>query len=286
MMNASAAIFPSEAAVAGPEVRDIRARGAVSVRAGLRGGLNCVTHVAESDGYKARLVRRANPPEAVLINTGGGLAAGDHARFSFAVDAAASLTITTLAAERCYRSGEGDTARVAVAAEVGPEATFNWLPQETILFDNARLARTLEIDLASSARALLAETVVFGRRAMGEVLRGGLFTDRWRIRREGRLAFAENVRLDGEAFDVMGEPVMAGGAHAALTLVLVAPDAEDWLGSARSVLEQAPFECAASAWDEKLVVRGLTGNCDQVRHLMQDLIPALGGPALPRTWLT
>lgn len=285
-MNASAAIFRSEATRPGPELRDIRARGEVAVRAGMRGGFNCVTHVAESDGYKARLVRRANPPEAVLINTGGGLAAGDHAQFAFAVDEAASLTITTLAAERCYRSGDGDTARVSVAAEVGSDATFNWLPQETILFDDARLARSLEIDLAPTARVLLAETVVFGRRAMGEVLSGGRFTDRWRVRRAGRLVFAENVRLDGEAFDVMAQPVMAGGAHAALTVVLAAPDAENWLGSARSVLEQAPFECAASAWDEKLVVRGLTDNCEQIRHLMQSLIPAIGGPALPRTWLT
>ena len=285
-MNASAAIFRSEATMPGPQVRDIRVRGEVSVRAGLRGGLDCVTHVSESDGYKARLVRRANPPEAVLINTGGGLAAGDHAQFSFTVDEAASLTVTTLAAERCYRSGDGDTAHISVTASIGSEATFNWLPQETILFDNARLARSLEIDLAPSARVLLAETVVFGRRAMGEVLSGGMFTDRWRVRREGRLVFAENVRLTGEAFEIMAQPVMANGAHAALTVVLAAPDAENWLGSARSVLEQAPFECAASAWDEKLVVRGLTDNCEQIRHLMQVLIPALGGPALPRAWLT
>lgn len=285
-MNASAAICQSKASTSGPGLREIRARGEVRVRAGIRGGFNCVTHVSESDGYKARLVRRANPPEAVLINTGGGIAAGDHAQFNFAVDEAASLTITTLAAERCYRSGDGDTARISVAADVGPEATFSWLPQETILFDDARLARSLDIDLAPSARVLLAETVVFGRRAMGEMLSGGMFTDRWRVRRNGRLVFAENVRLDGEAFDVMARPVMAGGAHAALTVVVAAPDAENWLGSARSALEQAPFECAASAWDEKLIVRGLTDNCEQIRHLMQSLIPALGGPALPRAWLT
>ncbi len=281
-MNASATIYPSEA----PAVRDIRARGEVVIRSGLRGGRDSVTHLSESDGYKARLVRRANPPEAILTNTGGGPAAGDHADFSFTVDAAASLTVTTLAAERCYRSGDGDTARVSVRGDLGDGATLNWLPQETILFDNARLARTLDVDLAPRARVLLAEPVVFGRRAMGEILSGGMFTDRWRVRRNGQLVFAENIRLMGEAFEIMSQPVMAKGAHAVLTVLLAAPDAENWLASARSVLAAAPFECAASAWDEKLVVRGLAHNCEDVRVLMQSLIPALGGPALPRTWLT
>ena len=285
-MNSSAAIFPSESTMPGPTLRPLRVRAEVAVRAGRRGGLNCVTHVSESDGYKARLVRRANPPEVVLINTGGGLAAGDQAHLSFTVDNAASLSVTTLAAERCYRSGDGDTARVCVKADVGDEATLSWLPQETILFDDARLERSLEIDLAPTARVLLAETVVFGRRAMGEILGGGMFTDRWRLRRDDRLVFAENVHLDGEAFEIMAQPVMANGAHAALTVVLAAPDAENWLGSARSVLEQAPIECAASAWDEKLIVRGLADSCEQIRQLMRSLIPALGGPALPRAWLT
>ncbi|MGI9480410.1 MAG: urease accessory protein UreD [Hyphomicrobiaceae bacterium] len=285
-MNASEATSRSEAAKPGPAMRDVRVRGGVSIRAGLRNGLNCVTHVAESDGYKARVVRRANPPEVILINTGGGLAAGDHVHQSFAVEEAASLTVTTMASERCYRSGDGDTARVSVEADIGAGAAFNWLPQETILFDSARLDRSLEIDLAPTGRLLLAETVVFGRRAMGEFLTGGMFADRWRVRRDGRLVFAENVHLTGDAFDIMTQPAMAGGSHAALTLLLAAPDAENWLGSARSVLEQSPFECAASAWDKKLVVRGLAHRCEDVRHLMQSLIPALGGPALPRAWLT
>ena len=43
----------------------------------------------------------------------------------------------------------------------------------------------------------MAEAVVFGRSAMGEAVEQGAFTDRWRVRRDGRLIFAETVRLDG-----------------------------------------------------------------------------------------
>ena len=73
-----------------------------------------------------------------------------------------------------------------------------WLPQETILFDRARVSRRIDIDLAESASLLLCEIVVFGRAAMGERMLHGEFVDRWRVRRGGRLVFAETVRLDGD----------------------------------------------------------------------------------------
>ena len=85
-----------------------------------------------------------------------------------------------------------------MTATLADGAELIWLPQETILFDRARLARTVDIALAPDARSLFAETVVFGRAAMGEtVTRRRCFADRWRVRRGGRLIFAENFRLDG-----------------------------------------------------------------------------------------
>src|SRR5260370_30305971 len=72
-----------------------------------------------------------------------------------------------------------------------------WLPQETILFDRARLRRTIEVDLAANARLLLAEAVIFGRSGMGETVADGFLLDRWRVRRGGRLIHAETLRLDG-----------------------------------------------------------------------------------------
>ena len=44
---------------------------------------------------------------------------------------------------------------------------------------------------------LLAEAVVFGRSGMGEAVEQGALSDRWRVRRDGRLIYAEAVRLDG-----------------------------------------------------------------------------------------
>ena len=81
--------------------------------------------------------------------------------------------------------------------DVGAGGALAWLPQETILFDQVRLRRTIDVDLAPDASLLLAEGVMFGRSAMGETVRNGHFSDRWRVRVGGALVFAESLRLDG-----------------------------------------------------------------------------------------
>jgi urease accessory protein len=283
----SSAIYPSER----DEPRDgsigrVRVRGGVSVSVDVRHGRSRVCDLRERDGYKVRFPRRSDPPEGIIINTGGGLASGDDIQQSFDVADGAALTVTTQASERSYRSADGSTTRLSMAARVGRDASLIWLPQETILFDGTRLSRSIDIAMASSSRLLIAETVVFGRIAMGETLESGLFQDKWRIRREGRLVFAENIKLNDETFQAMTTAAMNGGAHVTTTLICVGADAEDFLQGVRSAISDAPFQCAASAWNGMLVVRGLAHRSEDVRHLMARLVPALSIGQLPRVWWT
>ena len=264
----------------------VRVSGGVSITVDTRHGTSRVADVRERDGYKVRFPRRCDPPEAILINTGGGLASGDDILQQFAVGDGASLTVTTQPAERSYRCHDDATTRIDVRATVGHDGTLLWLPQETILFDRTRLKRSIDIDLAGSSRVMIAETVVFGRIAMGEKVVAGMYADAWRVRRDGRLIFAENVRITDAAFELMTMAAMSGGAHVATTLVLAAPDAENFLKPARAVLADAPFSCAASAWDGKLVVRGLAHRTEDVRRVIAKLISALGAGQLPRVWWT
>ena len=113
-----------------------------------------------------------------------------------------------------------------------------------------------------------------------------MFRDKWRIYRDDRLVFAENVLLRDETFGLLSEAVMAGGSQALLTLVFLAPDAEDRLGGVREVLARSEINCAASAWNKMLVVRGMALKSEQIRSLMSDLVPALRRGTLPRVWWT
>ena len=105
--------------------------------------------------------------------------------------------MATPAAEKIYRS-DGALAEFAVNLTLGAKARLDWLPQETILFNEARLSRTLHVELAPDAELLAVEAVLFGRAAMGDHFTHGNFHDRWRIRRDGRLLFADDLRFHGD----------------------------------------------------------------------------------------
>ena len=225
----------------------------------------------------------AGAPEAVLVNTAGGIAGGDHFAVDLVLDAGAQLVVTTAAAEKIYRS-LGPNACVDVTATLADGAELVWLPQETILFDRARLARTVAIALAPTATLVFAETIVFGRAAMGEAVHEGHLTDRWRVRRAGRLIFADNFRLDGPIADRLNQTAIAGG-RAAIGTVLMAPGGDAAVATVRAAFGQFHGEVGISAWGGIALARLAAPNGAALRHDLVVLLSALGRPALPRTWL-
>ena len=132
-------------------------------------------------GCASRTSPATDALDAVIVNTAGGMTGGDHFDIDIAVEAGARLTVTTAAAEKVYRSLGPDT-RIGVKLDVGGGAALAWLPQETILFDQVRLRRSIDVEAAPGARLLLAEGMVFGRSAMGETVTQGHFSDHWRVR--------------------------------------------------------------------------------------------------------
>ena len=141
-----------------------------------RGGLH------ESGSLRVRFPSpEADGLSGVFVNTAGGIAGGDRFDIDIAAGEGARLTLTTAAAEKVYRAPgpRPRSSTLRLKAEAG--AHLGWLPQETILFDRARISRRIDIDLADDASLLLCEIVVFGRAAMGEkMLHGDLVSTRHR----------------------------------------------------------------------------------------------------------
>ena len=175
-----------------------RARGSVSFDVHQIEGVTRRRLLHESGSLRVRFPSpEAEGLSAVFVNTAGGVAGGDRFDIEIAAGESSRLAVTTAAAEKIYRA-ESSAAQLNIALKAAAGAHLAWLPQETILFDRARVLRRIDIDLAESASLLLCEIVVFGRAAMGERMQRGEFVDRWRLRRGGRLGFAETVRLDGD----------------------------------------------------------------------------------------
>jgi urease accessory protein len=217
--------------------------------------------------------------EAVLINTAGGVAGGDRFALDIAAGPDTRLVVTTAAAEKVYRT-LGPDSSIDVKLDVASGASLAWVPQETILFDRARLARSIEVSLAADARLLMAEAVVFGRTGMGETVEQGALTDRWRVRRGSRLVYAETVRLDGALAQRMGAVAVAKGGSAIAT-VLIVPGDEAMVAAIRAT---APFagEVGASTWNGIAAVRLVAQDGAALRRDLIRVMTAVR--ALPRIW--
>jgi urease accessory protein len=224
-------------------------------------------------------------PEAILINTAGGLTGGDRLSLGVRLEPTSRATVTTQAAERIYRAAGTEPARVEVSHAVGDRARLDWLPQETILFDRSALSRTLTIDLAADATFLGVESFVFGRSAMGETVHALSLRDSWRVRRHGRLVFADRFHLDGDASSILGGPATGRGAVATVTLLYVGADAEGLLETVRGTLAASPGESGASAWNGMLVARFLAPTGQSLRTAVIAAVSVLRSGPLPRIWM-
>ena len=221
--------------------------------------------------------------DAVIINTAGGMTGGDHFAVDIAVEPDARLVVTTAAAEKIYRSLGPDT-RIAVKLDVGPSAQLAWLPQETILFDQVRLRRSIDVELGPGANLLLAEGIVFGRSAMGETVRGGLLFDRWRVRRGGALLFAESLRLDGAIAQSLARRAVAGGNIASAS-VLKVPGDDKAVAAVRAMEKDFAGEVGISAWNGIVVARLVASDGAALHRDLIAVLTALSEQPLPRLWL-
>jgi urease accessory protein len=259
-----------------------RAEGRIALVVAADAGVTRRRRVAEQGSLRVRFPGPAQRElEAVLVNTAGGMAGGDRFAIEIAAGAGAQLVVGTTAAEKVYRSS-GDATEVSVKLEVAAGATLRWLPQETILFDRARLDRRIDVDLADGAALLLAEAVVFGRSAMGERVEQGELTDRWRIRADGRLVFAESVRLVGAIAQMLAEPASAAGGCAIAT-VLSVPGGEAHVAAVRA--QTFSGEVGVSAWNGIAVARLVARDGAVLRRDLATVLAALDGGSLPKLWL-
>lgn len=227
-------------------------------------------------------------PVAVLANTAGGLVGGDRIDTEVSVGTGAALCVTTQAAEKVYRSAGADVAmRTALRAE--DAAWIEWLPNETILFERARLRRRIDIDLADGASCLAVEMLVFGRIARGERYTAGMVHDLWRIRRGGRLIWADALRLQGDIAAILDHPACFRGAAALATIVCAVPDAAKRIDAVRAMLgDSSPV--AATCVNGLVLLRGLAPSPQLLRAELSRIVPILraelgGWPArMPVSW--
>lgn len=260
-----------------------RASGESRVSFALRDGRTRLADLYQRDPCRVLfpVPEPGEPPQAVIVTTSGGVTGGDRLRMAVDVGAGARADVTSQAAEKIYRAAadSGDCV-VDVVVGVGEGASLDWLPQETIVFEGARLRRRTVADVGKGGRLLACEMVVLGRAASGERFTSGLLLDAWSVRREGRLSWTDALRVEGET------PVGAGfGAGNALaTAILVMDEPRPPFEQARALLDGASDIRSGVTIVNGIVVARLLGEATRVRTTLVALLTALRDRRLPRVW--
>lgn len=266
-----------------------RSRGELALGFKRLGDRTVLARLYQEGCLKARLPRLPlTSAEAICINTSGGLTDGDVVDTRIECGPGAAAVVTSQAAERIYRSRGGDAA-ITTTLRIGTGGTLAWLPQETIVFDGGRIARRLDVDMTSTGTLLAVEAAVLGRTAMGETVQDGALTDRWTVRIDGRMAFADAQALEGPGMDSLcRRPAVLGGAIAYATLLFANAAPGEVLDAWRRGAAGDGVQFGASRLD-KLVVARLTAETGGLLHsTLARLIGIVAGHVdaihLPTVW--
>jgi urease accessory protein len=257
----------SAASIAPIEIASTRPRlfeGVAEVSFERRNGKTVLADLHQKPPLRVLFPRTDDPlPLAVLANTAGGLVGGDRMATTVTVGPDAAVAVTGQAAEKVYRSLGAETV-VSNRLVAREGAWLEWLPQETIVFDRARLRRRMLIDLSADARVLAGEILVFGRVARGERIASGMIHDAWEVRRDGRIVWADALHLDGDIQATLAAPASFGGSLAYATMIYAAPDAAAHLEALRETLGEA--DGAATCLGPLLVARWLSPDPYRLRQ--------------------
>ncbi|OQW76484.1 MAG: urease accessory protein [Proteobacteria bacterium ST_bin11] len=221
-----------------------------------------------------------------LLHPPGGVVAGDQLSITATVEADAQALITTPAAGKFYRSGGGE-ARQTINLTVAENASLEWLPQETIVYEGARLNSCMNIDLAEQAHFIGWEILALGRPAAGEGFENGSATLNWRISRAGRLLYLERLRLDAEAFQARWGLF----GHSACGTLFVYPASSSQLTAVQELIGEEANR-GVTLIEGLLICRGLDRRADLLKGFFERVWGLVRGNVVgkavcaPRIWAT
>jgi urease accessory protein len=175
------------------------------------------------------------------------------------------------------------TASIQNNVTVEKNAQLHWMPQETILFENSNLSRSLIIDMHETSKCLLVEPLVFGRIASGERLKSAKIRDHIEIRKNGSIHFLDKLFLSNNVTEHLRSATIANGAHAIALVVYIGSDAGKLLSVVRSLLPETAG--ASLVQKDTLVLRALASNSYELRQFLIPVLKGLSGNLLPKPWM-
>ncbi len=225
------------------------------------------TFLSEREHLGPLRVQRPFYPEpevchCYIVHPPGGVVGGDRLSIEVDVDSQASALLTTPAAGKSYRS-EGLIASLTQRFRVHPQASFEWLPQETIFYRGARVRARTCVELAASATFVGWEINCLGLPARDEVFDDGCLRLGFELSIDARPRWIDHLRIDGEGAARTARWGLRGST--AIGTMLIYPG-NAALQEVMKEISSPGVELAVTMVDGVLVCRAMSAQAEPIRR--------------------
>ncbi|MDS3861503.1 urease accessory protein UreD [Thermosynechococcaceae cyanobacterium BACA0444] len=133
---------------------------------------------------------------SVMLHTAGGMVGGDRLNVQLDLQAQAQVLLTTAAASKVYRAPIHPVSQT-IELNIAPQACLEWLPQDTIIFNQARYHQSMRVNLAPGGLWLAWEMTRFGRTAREEIFTAGNWQSHTEVWQDGLPLWIDRQWLPG-----------------------------------------------------------------------------------------
>lgn len=288
---------------------EIEPSGSWTARLDLDFNVASMERMDESYAFKTRLgfqhvgplrIQKALYPEgpsichAIVVHPPGGIAGGDRLEVIVKSRMHSHGLVTNPSATKWYGTDSG--VRASQLIDIALDGKFEWLPQETIVFNHARVRSDIQVRASAQGAMIGWDHLIFGRHASGETFASGTFNQTLTIELEGQEVWRDKLVLQG-GDPLFASPIGLRGHHALATIWAVLPDSKSWseamIESLRSHSGSSPDQCIAwSVIHPRLLVGRVLANPLKLKSLLHSAWDFLRPHVLdriavaPRLWAT
>ena len=225
-----------------------------------------------------------------VLHPPGGVVGGDQLAIELNLEEHSHALLTTPAANKFYRSDERQS-RLQQRFRLEHQAVLEWLPQESIFFDQCNTHLATQIELARDSRLIAWDVICLGRPASGEPFRQGAIRQILEILQAGEVLLNDRLLIEGaskmltEPWGFSSYPVI-GYLVATPTSVSTRDKVREMVGFGESV------RLTATLINDLLVCRVLASQAEQARRKLlevwQTIRPTIVAKEAiqPRIWHT
>ena len=239
----------------------------------------------EQGNLKARLIRNYSiNDDLIIINTAGGLTSGDVNFNSIKISNDVVLNITTQSMEKVYKC-KNLLAHTYTNITIGSDSYVSWMPLETIFFNGGKLRRRINIDLELSSNFLGIETIIFGRKAMGEKVKKGFLDDAWQINKNGKLLYSDFNRIDGNIDYKLSNNLVMQGNNILCNIIYTGRKMKVYNRKILKVINKSKYFAGVSIVNEVMLLKVLAKDINEIRAFLDKFMDILDNNFnLPKIW--